>query len=368
MIFASVLTYVGRVFLVHRSFKGAGRPGTIFRLGLVALLLVVAAASATAQDRTMVVYLPSAPSESASRVAAGIAQLASHLSERTGMRIEAKAFRRAEDAAAYLAASPNEVAIVVSEPSFLMDLPAGFDVVPSFRFVRGGRETGRKIIVVRRNDRATSLAGLRGRALATAIGSGRGASAYLARIVFGGEMDPQQWFSRIVREPDDFTAVTNVMFGRVDAALVSDDNPLVVANLGKELKEVYGSRPVSLPVVAIRSGLADTQRSAIEQALASVPRTGDTAAILTGFAIDRFQRIGEGSGAMERAGVLRLPAGTSRALEIAMPAVTIDVPRLAPLAPDQLPYFLGVELLDLPIPLPPLDTGGRGGGGGSGSK
>ena len=341
--------------------------GRVLRPGVLAFLLSLAS-TASAQERTMVVYLPSAPSESATRVAAGIAQLASHLSERTGLRIEAKAFRRAEDASAYLAASPNEVAIVVSEPSFLMDLPAGFDVVPSFRFVRAGRETGRKIIVVRSNDRAASLAGLRGRALATAIVSGRGSSAYLARVVFGGEMDPQQWFSRIVREPDDFTAVTNVMFGRVDAALVSDDNPLVVANLGKELKEVYGSRPVSLPVVAIRSGLAETQRSAIEQALASVPRTGDTAAILTGFAIDRFQRIAEGAGAMERAGVLRLPAGTSRALEIAMPAVTIDVPRLAPLAPDQLPYFLGVELLDLPIPLPPLDTGGRGSGGGSGSK
>ena len=200
MIFASVLTYVGRVLLAPRGFSGAGRPGTIVRPGMVALLLLVAVANATAQDRTMVVYLPSAPSESATRVAAGIAQLASHLSDRTGMRIEAKAFRRAEDASAYLAASPNEVAIVVSEPSFLMDLPAGFDIVPSFRFVRGGRETGRKIIVVRRNDRATSLAGLRGRALATAIGSGRGASAYLARIVFGGER--QNLLARNVARPE----------------------------------------------------------------------------------------------------------------------------------------------------------------------
>jgi hypothetical protein len=71
---------------------------------------------------------------------------------------------------------------------------------------------------------------------------------------------------------------------------------------------------------------------------------------------------------MERAGLLRLPSGATRALEIAMPAVTIDIPRLTPLPPDQIPYFLGVELLDLPIPLPPIDTSGRGGTGGSGSQ
>ena len=347
------LPYVGRAF----------RPGA---LALLFLLLI--ASTAAAQDRTMVVYLPSTPTESASRVAAGITQLATYLSERTGMRIEAKAFRRAEDAAAYLAASPAETALVLADQAFLLDLPPGFDIVPSFRFVRAGRETRRKIVVVRSNDRATSLAGLRGRALASAIGSGRGSSAYLARVVFGGEIDPQRWFSRIVHEPDDFTAATNVMFGRVDAALVSDDNPLVVSNLGKQLKEVYASRAVSLPVVAIRSSLSDTQRTAIEQALNALPRAADGATIMAGLAIDRFQRIGEGSGPMERAGLLRLPSGATRALEIAMPAVTIDVPRLAPVAPDQIPYFLGVELLDLPIPLPPLDTGGRGGTGGSGSQ
>jgi len=332
------------------------------------VMLLLFAATASAQDRTMVVYLPSTPTESATRVAAGVTQLAAYLSERTGMRIEAKAFRRAEDAAAYLAASAGEAAIVVSDQAFLLDLPPGFDIAPSFRFVRSGRETRRKIVVVRSNDRATSLAGLRGRALGSAIGSGSGSSAYLARVVFGGEIDPQRWFSRIVREPDDFTATTNVMFGRVDAALVSDDNPLVLANLGKQLREVYASRAVSLPVVAVRTALTEAQRAAIEQAFIALPRANDGAAILAGLAIDRFQRIGEGNGPMERGGLLRLPSAATRALEIAMPAVTIDLPRLSPLPADQIPYFLGVELLDLPIPLPPLDTGRKAGTGGSGSQ
>ena len=353
--------------LKTRPTWGQSYVGRVFRPGVLVFLLALAS-TAAAQDRTMVVYLPSAPTESASRVAAGITQLAAHLSERTGMRIEAKAFRRAEDAAAYLASSAGQTAIVVADQAFLMDLPPGFDIVPAFRFVRSGRETGRKIVVVRNNDRATSLAGLRGRAIATAMGSGRGSSAYLARMIFGGEIDPQRWFSRIVYEPDDFTAATNVMFGRVDAALVSEDNPLVVANLKKELREVYASRPVSLPVVAIRTSLSESQRSAIEQALGALPRSGDGPAILAGLAIERFQRIGDGNGTMERAGLLRLPSGATRTLEIAMPAVSIDVPRLAPLAPDQLPYFLGVELLDLPIPLPPIETGGRGGAAGSGSQ
>ena len=72
-----------------------------------------------------------------------------------------------------MASSPAEAVMIVSEQAFLLDLPQGFDVVPSFRFVRAGRETRRKIVVVRNNDRATSLAGLRGRAIATAMGSGR---------------------------------------------------------------------------------------------------------------------------------------------------------------------------------------------------
>ena len=343
-------------------------PGLKTRSTFALLAVLFLTGTAAAQDRTMVVYLPSTPTESASRVAAGITQLAAHLSERAGLRIEPKAFRRAEDAAAYLASSAGEAALVVADPAFLMDLPSGFDVVPSHRFVRGGRETRRKIVVVRSSDRATSLAGLRGRALATAGGSGRGSNSYLTRMVFGGEIDPERWFSRVSHEPDDFTATTNVMFGRIDAALVSDDNPLVVANLGKQLREVYASRPVSLPIVAIRTTLSDVQRSAIEQALGALPRANEGPAILAGLAIDRLQRINEGSGAMERAGLLRLPSGATRAMEIAIPSVTIDVPRLTPLTPDQLPYFLGVELLDLPIPLPPLETGGRGGIAGSGSQ
>jgi ABC-type phosphate/phosphonate transport system substrate-binding protein len=311
--------------------------------------ILLAQSAAFAQDRTMVVYLPSTPNESATRVAAAVTQLASYLSERSGMRIEAKAFRRAEDAAAYLASSGGEAALIVADQAFLLDLPPGFDAVPSYRFVRGGRETGRKLVVVRAGDRATSLAGLRGRALAIAGGGGRGSNAYLSRVIFGGELDASQWFSRLSPEPDDFTAATDVMFGRIDAALVSDDNPLVAANLGKELREVYASRPVSLPVVAIRGSLGDAQRTALEQALAALPRAGDTQTILAGLGIERLQRLPDGNA------LLRLPAaGTNRALEIALPPVAIDVPRPAPLAPDQVPYFLGVNILDLPIPLPPL--------------
>lgn len=334
--------------------------------GLFTLLLIaLIPAPATAQDRTMVVYLPSTPTESASRVAAGVTQLAALLSERAGIRIDAKAFRRAEDAAAYLSSSSAEAALVLADQAFLLDLPAGFDVVPSYRFVRGGRETRRKIVVVRTRDRATSLAGLRGRALATASGSGRGSDAYLARVIFGGEIDPQNWFSRIVHEADDFTATTNVLFGRVDAALVSDDNPLVMSNLGKELREVYASRPVSLPMIAVRTSLPDQQRAAIEQALATLQRAADSQ-ILAGLAIDRLQRIPEGNAPNERAGLLKLPSGVTRALEIAMPGVSVDPPRLTPLAPDQVPYLLGIELLDLPIPLPPIEPGAKAATGGSG--
>ena len=317
---------------------------------LLTVWLAALAVPASAQDWTMVVYLPSTPNESASRVAGSVTSLAAYLSERAGVRIEVKAFRRAEDVAAYLASPGAEPAIVVSEQALLLDLPSDLNVVPSHRFVRQGREARRKLLVVR-NDGPATLSALRGKSLAVALGSGRGSAAYLARAVFGGEIDPPRWFSRIAHEPDDFSAVTTVLFGRADAALVSEDNPLLATHLGKDLKEVYASRPLSLPVVAVRASLPDAQRSAIAQALADLSRAPDAQAILAGLGIERMQRIPDGNGPMERAGLLRLPAASPRTMEIATPTLSVDVPKLPPLPPDHLPFFLVVDVLDVPIPV-----------------
>ena len=314
------------------------------------ILAIAAVPLASAQDWVMVVYLPTTPNESASRVAGSVTALASYLGERAKVRIEVKAFRRAEDVAAYLASPGAEPALVLTEQAMLLDLPSDLNVVPSYRFVRNGRETRRKLVVVRRDGPAT-LAELRGKSLAVAGGQGRGSAAFLARSVFGGELDPARWFSRIVYEPDDFSATTTVLFGRADAAVVSEDNPLLVSHLGKDLKEIYTSRPVSLPVLAIRTGLPDAERVAIEQALSGLSRAPEGQAIHAGLSIERLQRIPDGNGPMERAGLLRLPAASARTMEIATPALTVELPKLPPLSPDQLPFFLVVDVLDVPIPI-----------------
>jgi ABC-type phosphate/phosphonate transport system substrate-binding protein len=322
----------------------------VTRRRLIAALVVtwvaLAVPFASAQDKTMVVYLPSTPNESATRVAGSVTALASYLSERAGVRIEVKAFRRAEDATAYLATSAGETALVLADQSLLLDLPQGFDVQPAYRFVRGGRDTRRKLVVVRSDGPAT-LAALRGKSIAVAAGTGRGSAAYLARTIFGGELDPARWFSRIAYEPDDFSATTTVLFGRADAAIVSEDNPLLAAHLGKDLKEIYASRPVTLPILAISEALPAAQRSAIDQALAGLARAPEAQAVNAGLGIERLQRIPDG----ERAGFLRVPAGAARTMEIAAPPLAVDVPKLPPLSPDQLPFFLVVDVLDVPIPV-----------------
>ena len=71
------------------------------------------------------------------------------------------------------------------------------------------------------------------------------------------------------------------------------------------------SRPVSLPVVAIRSSLPEAQRTAIEQALASLSRSSDSQSILAGLAIDRLQRMPMATPRSTRAGLLRPATGAT---------------------------------------------------------
>src|SRR5439155_843454 len=106
--------------------------------------------------------------------------------------------------------------------------------------------------------RVSSLADLKGRSLALALSGGEQATRFLARAVFDGELTPETWFGKLVSETDELTAVADVLYGRADAALVSDDNPLFVSHLGKELKVVYTSPALSLPVVAYRASALTT--------------------------------------------------------------------------------------------------------------
>src|SRR5205085_7712781 len=123
------------------------------------------AATAFAQTRTVVVYLPDSPAESAKKLAESVTDLAQSVSQRAGVPFELKFFRKAEDCAAYVAANRREVGLIVAPPEFVSELPSDLGLTPIYQFSRSGKETYRRIVIVRSNDPARSLADLRGRSI-----------------------------------------------------------------------------------------------------------------------------------------------------------------------------------------------------------
>jgi ABC-type phosphate/phosphonate transport system substrate-binding protein len=323
-------------------------------LSLAALAAsLVSSVAAPGERRTMLVHLPDAPIESMSRVGEGVNQLAAYLQSTVAdLTLEVKAFRKSEDALAFLEAQKDNVAIVVCDAGFLLDLPDGFEV--DHRVVRGGKETQRKIVVVKTDSGLSSLAELRGRSLTVALASTPAAARFLTDNVFRDEIDPSQWFSAIAHETDDFTAVAAVLYGRTDAALISDDNPLVKTHLGKELSQVYASGPLSLSVVAVRpSAFAPGQREALDRSLDNLGSRAEAEPVRTILALDGFHRI-EGS---RRIADLLGTASERRELEVAIPApVKVDPGALAPLSPGLVPFVVGVELGEVTIPQELVDS------------
>ena len=316
-----------------------------------------ASSSQTARSAAVVVYLPAVPVESANRLAGAITDLGNYLGRQmSGLTLDVRAFRRAEDVAGFLQESGNEIALLVSDAALVHDLPPSVRILPLYRFTRDGRETVRKIIVVR-DPAVKSIRELRGKRLAVAYGSGRGASAFLAQAVFGGEIAPDKWFGALVHESDDLSATASVLFDRADAALVSEGNPLVASHLGKDLHQVFTSAPISLPLIAIREGaLNEVQQSAVRRALADMSANAEGQKILANLGLDGLRTISEA----DRLAVLRLPSPPERTLEIAIPVLLSLAPGLlSPIKPDQLPYVVGLPIIDAPLPAITLDAGSK---------
>jgi hypothetical protein len=317
------------------------------------LLVVVAARSAVAAETGLVVWLPATPVESAARVGEAVTALGDYIGRKVpGLSVTARPFRRSEDAMAHVQASGKETSLFLTEPSFLVDLPADIAVLPACRLVRGGKETQRKLVVVPVSSEATSLAGLKGKTLSLAVGGGDRAAGYLSRTLFDGEVSPDTWFGKRVPEPDEFAVTADVLFARADAALVSEDNPLLVSHLGKELKVVYTSPSQSLPVLAYRTGaLSAAEQAALEAALVGLGGSAEDKKILEGLRVDGFARIKEGPGRLERAGLLTPPADERRAPEVATLAIKdLVLPALPPLEPAKVPFLIGLTVPELPMP------------------
>jgi ABC-type phosphate/phosphonate transport system substrate-binding protein len=323
---------------------------------MLALALVAGGAgTARGQKKAMVVHLPEAPIESMNRLAEGVTALAEYLQGAVpDLALEVKAFRKSDDAVQFLGSQADAAPLVVCDAAFLLELPDGYEA--AHRFVRKGRETGRKIVVVKKESGLDSLASLKGRSLTMTVRTSAPAMRFLAESVFRSEIDPSRWFGAITQETDDFTAIAAVLFGRTDAALVSEDNPLLATHLDKELASVYSSPPVSLSIVAIRpAAFAPGQVAALAAALDGLGSRPEAEPIRAVLAIDGFRRVEEGS---RRAADLLAGPSVRRELEVAIPPMPLPAlpADFQALAPGAVPFVVGVELGEVTIPAELVDS------------
>jgi ABC-type phosphate/phosphonate transport system substrate-binding protein len=300
----------------------------------------------------MLVHLPSVPIESSTRLASALTALRDYLAtQEPRLPLEVKIFRRWEDASAFYAQDPASVKLVLSEPAFLLDLPADAGFVPEWRFYRGGSESYRQLVVVRMEDEALhSLSDLRGKSLQFVRTTGDETYVLLERAVFGGEVKPKEWFSSMEPVPDDFSAVADVLHGQVDAALVADYNPLLRSALGDKLRAVFASPPLSLPVLSIRGGaIPSEERTSLETALMRIGESASGRKILEELGVDALRPIAKGSGRLDREALLRMPSVERKAMEIALPSMPQVVSEGAPsLRPMDVTFALAIELPEIP--------------------
>lgn len=312
---------------------------------LAGLLL---AAPGAAQDQ-LLVHLPSAPVEAASNLAEAMTDLAGYLSEKVpGTELEVRLFRRWSDANAFFADNGESVALLLTDASFLLDRP-GSGFAPTHRLIRSGRGTYRRLVVVRADEPdLRRLVDLRGRSLVVVETAGASEPSFLERAVFEGEVAPLAWFGKLEQEVDDFSAANKVLYGQTDAALISEQNPLVAAQLGRDLRAVYTSPPLSLPVLSVRESAFDAgRRAALDRALAALGGDPRGRRVLDGLKFDGFEPLG----AAEARAVAELPRAEKKDLEVALPGAVDLGLGLAPLpAAGELPFPIAVELPDVPLP------------------
>jgi ABC-type phosphate/phosphonate transport system substrate-binding protein len=314
------------------------------------LFLSLAAPSAQAVDgpTVLVAHLPSTPEQTASRQAEAVANLARYLSENVpGVEIESEIFGRAVDAAQFLAVDGGRVTLVLSEVSFVLGLPAEAAMAPTWRTIREGRSTFRKFLVVQSDDGIAKLGDLKGKSLSIVESAASGGIASLGAQVFEAELDPESWFGGLRVVTNDFEAVTNVLYGQTDAALIAEYNPLLIRHLGKELKTIYESPPLSLPVLSIHGvTFGGEQLVALRKALANVQ--GDTVAraALATLGWEGFEVLSSPD-----LSALRNPwVAGGKKFEIAVPQHGLEgLVALPPPGAEDFPFALAVELPDLPL-------------------
>ena len=250
---------------------------------------------------TVVVFLPDTPAETEKKLAEAATAIVSSLAAGSSLPLKAELFRRAEDARAFIAANRDRVGIVIANPEFI-----AHDFAPRYAFTHEGRTTYERKVVVPVRSTVKSLADLRGKTISgvEALGNdGVGVTTLVA---------------------DDLTALANALYGRTDAAVVSESNPLL-AEHARELRVVHATAPQPLPVVAF-APMPAADRTALDDALRSLPRAAFAPLQFTGVA-----RIGAPRIAAKRE-IQTLPA-SSLSLKLDPPVavplrISVELPRV----------------------------------------
>jgi hypothetical protein len=191
------------------------------------------------------------------------------------------------------------------------------------------------------------LVDLKGRSLSVVETAGASLEMFLERAVFEGEVAPAGWFGSIERVTDDFSATAEVLYGQSDAALVGEHNPLLADHLGADLRSVYTSPPLSLPVLALRRGtLTSAAKTAWDAALEGIGGKPEGRTVLTELRFEGFEAV-----AGQSVATLTASRVSAKEPEIALPAAGAFVPALpAPLDASQIPFEVEVELPEVPLP------------------
>ena len=317
--------------------------------GFLVLFFQAIAVPAVDGPAVLVAHLPSTPVETASRQAEAITTLVNYLSEQVpGAELEAEIFRRAGDAERFLSADGDRVSLVLSEAPFVLSLPAAAEIAPTWRSLRQGQTTFRRLLVVKKDSTAQTLGDLQGASLSIVESlTGEAETSSLEARVFEGELDPASWFGRLERVADDFTATANVLYGQTDAALVAEYNPLLVSHLEKDLRAVFESPPQSLPVLSVRGVHFDgPQLEALEKALAEARTEPKVQAALETLGWEGFAALNS-----RDLSALESPSRSrSKDFELALPVTALpDLEIPPPPAASTLPFALAVEVPELPL-------------------
>ncbi|HEX3577525.1 MAG TPA: tetratricopeptide repeat protein [Thermoanaerobaculia bacterium] len=250
---------------------------------------------------TIVVFLPDTPAETEKKLAEAATSIVGSLAAASSLPLKVELFRRADDARAFIAANRDHIGVIIANPEFISR-----DFAPRFAFSRDGRTTYVRKVIVAAGSSAKSLTDLR------------------AKTISGSEALGDDGVGVTIRVADDLIAAANALYGRTDAALVSESNPLL-AEHARDLRVIHTTAPQPLPVIAF-APMPAAERAALDDALRALPWPS-----LAPLQFSGVVRINEPRVAAKRE-IQTLPAsalGLKLDPPIAMPLrVSVDLPRV----------------------------------------